>query len=211
MKEALIIFVRKPELGKVKTRIAASVGNEAALTIYKKLLQHTHQTTLPLSCDKFVFYADAIDDNDLWNDGYQKWLQADGVLGTGMKAAFTHLFEKGYNRICIIGSDCYELITTIIEQAFYLLSKHEIVLGPAKDGGYYLLGMRDSVKNIFTGIEWSTDKVLEQTLLHIQENKHSYLLLEELKDVDTIDDVPGEWKQRTTNSSSKINLDSASD
>jgi rSAM/selenodomain-associated transferase 1 len=195
MKEALIIFVRKPELGKVKTRMAASVGKEAALIIYKKLLQHTHQITSPLCCDKFVFYADAIGDNDLWNEGYQKLLQGEGDLGTKMKAAFTSLFEKGYSRICIIGSDCYEITTTVIEQAFYLLNKQEIVLGPARDGGYYLLGIKDAVRDIFDGIEWSTSKVLQQTISHIQKNLYSFSMLEELQDIDTIENVPIEWLQ----------------
>ncbi|MDB5208114.1 MAG: glycosyltransferase [Flavisolibacter sp.] len=195
MKDALIIFVRKPEFGKVKTRIAASVGDSAALTIYKKLLQHTHEVTRPLLLDKFVFYADAIDDNDLWNDGYFKLIQINGNLGARMKAAFTHLFDKGYNNICIIGSDCYELTIAIIEEAFDLLNGHDVVVGPAKDGGYYLLGMREGVKNVFEGIEWSTDKVLRQTLLQMHAQAYSYVQLEELKDIDTIDDVPEEWRQ----------------
>ena len=195
MKEALIIFVRKPVLGKVKTRIAASVGDEVAIAIYNKLLRHTHKITSPLSCKKFVFYADAIDDNDLWNDGYQKRLQADGDLGSKMKSAFAYLFNTGYSRICIVGSDCYELTTAIIEQAFYLLNKNEIVLGPAKDGGYYLLGMKDNMKDVFEGIEWSTSEVLQQTLSHIQKNLYTYSMLDELKDMDTINDVPDEWLQ----------------
>lgn len=195
MKEAQIIFVRQPQLGKVKTRIAAAVGNNAALAIYKKLLQHTYEITSPLSCAKFVFYADAINNNDLWNDGYQKLLQANGDLGMRMKAAFKYLFEKGYNRICIVGSDCYELTPAIITNAFYLLKTHDVVIGPAKDGGYYLLGMKDGVKEIFDGVEWSTESVLQQTLLNIQEYKHTFTLLQQLNDIDTIHDVPEEWKQ----------------
>jgi rSAM/selenodomain-associated transferase 1 len=195
MKEALFIFVRTPELGKVKTRIAASAGNDAALIIYKKLLQHTHQITELLQCDKFVFYAGSVDDNDLWGDGYHKLVQADGDLGSKMRAAFTHLVAKGYNRICIIGSDCYELATDTIKKAFDFLDTHDVVIGPAKDGGYYLLGMRDGVKDVFEEVAWSTNKVLLQTLLHLQAQALSYCLLEELNDIDTIDDVPQAWKQ----------------
>ncbi len=164
MKEALIIFVRKPDLGKVKTRIAAHAGNEAALSIYNKLLQHTFEITFPTDYDKYVFYADAIVEHDLWSNGYHKALQANTDLGNRMQIAFTHLFEKGYKRICIVGSDCYELSTEIIRGAFRSLDTHEIVIGPARDGGYYLLAMKDGVKTIFEGIDWSTEKVLAQTI-----------------------------------------------
>ncbi|MBD0367430.1 MAG: TIGR04282 family arsenosugar biosynthesis glycosyltransferase [Flavisolibacter sp.] len=193
MKEALIIFVRKPEKGKVKTRIAAAVGDDMALSIYKKLLQHTYSITHVLPCDKYVYYAGAIEENDLWQNGYYKDQQADTGLGLRMQIAFTQLFRKGYERICIIGSDCHELTTEIIKEAFELLTDNDIIIGPAHDGGYYLLAMKESVKSVFEGIEWSTEKVLIQTLVQIKKHHYSYSLLPELKDMDTIQDVPEEW------------------
>ena len=194
MKEALILFVRTPEKGKVKTRIAAIAGDDAALEIYQRLLQHTQQITAPLSCDKYVFYADRIETDDLWN-GYNKQLQPGTDLGNRMLAAFSCLFKKGYQRVCIIGSDCYDLSTTIIEQAFTELSKTDLVIGPANDGGYYLLGMKDGVKDIFQGIAWSTEKVLEQTIAQITASGFGYSLLPVLSDVDTAADVPEQWKE----------------
>lgn len=191
-KEALIIFVRKPELGKVKTRLAATIGAEAALLIYQKLLEHTHKVSAPLACDKYVFYVDEIEEQDLWRMGYHKHLQANTDLGGRMQAAFAFLFEKGYARICIIGSDCFELTAEIINDAFLLLQGNDVVIGPAKDGGYYLLGMKDGLKQVFEGVEWSTENVCKQTKAQIEQNGYSFTQLPLLTDVDTVDDVPGE-------------------
>ena len=194
MSDALILFVRKPEKGKVKTRIAATAGDDFALNIYNKLLQHTHHITNTLSCDKYVFYAGAIVETDMWRTGYNKLAQADTDLGNRMKKAFAQLFKKGYQRVCIIGSDCYELTKEIIELAFEKLHTHDAVIGPAHDGGYYLLGMKDELKDVFQDIEWSTEKVLEQTMAQLAFLNHSFVLLPMLHDVDTIDDVPTHWK-----------------
>lgn len=191
-KEALIIFVRKPELGKVKTRLAASIGVEAALAVYQQLLKHTQAISSSLQCDKYVFYVDEIEEEDIWHQGYLKLLQAQKDLGGRMKAAFTQLFEKGHQRICIIGSDCFDLTPSLITSSFSLLHQHDVVIGPAKDGGYYLLGMRGEIKDVFDGIEWSTEKVLVQTQEKIIQHGLSSALLPVLTDVDTIHDVPEE-------------------
>lgn len=190
MKPALIIFVRKPEAGKVKTRLAATVGADAALTIYKKLLDHTYNITAPLSADKYVFYADEMVDDDRWSIGYFKALQGQGNLGQRMETAFRFLFEKGYDRICIVGSDCFELTTAIVMEAFSLLADKDIVVGPAKDGGYYLLGMKENIKAVFDDIEWSTGNVFLQTEEKIRQQQLTYALLPPLNDVDTEKDVP---------------------
>jgi uncharacterized protein len=195
MQKALIIFVRHPELGKVKTRLAASIGDEAALEIYKKLLQHTFNISKAADADKHVFYSEKIIENDLWSgQTFFKSLQANTDLGNRMKIAFENLFQQGYKQICIIGSDCYELSAAIIEDAFQRLDEADLVVGPAKDGGYYLLAMKDGIKDVFQNIEWSTEKVLKQTLDSIQQKGYSYFLLPQLNDVDTIEDVPQEWK-----------------
>lgn len=196
MKEALIIFVRNPELGKVKTRIAAAIGNEPTLLIYKKLLAHTFAITTKVAADKFVFYADAIGEDDLWQHEDFKKLQQQGTdLGARMRAAFEYVFTKGYERVCIIGSDCYALTTEGINDALGFLKSYDLVLGPATDGGYYLLGMSGGIKNIFEGINWSTDKVLMQTIAAATKQNDTYTLLPPLPDVDTINDVPQQWKE----------------
>lgn len=188
---ALIIFVRKPELGKVKTRLAATVGNTRALHIYRQLLRHTFEVTKPVAADKFVYYADDIEADDLWSTGnYFKKLQVAADLGTKMKAAFTELFTEGYENVAIIGSDCFELTTPIIEQAFNALAKNDVVIGPATDGGYYLLGMKKMWSPVFADKQWSTGSVFKDTVADIKNAGCAYATLPLLTDVDEAYDLP---------------------
>ena len=187
-KKALIIFVRNPVLGKVKTRIAASIGDNKALAVYKHLLQNTKDMVSELDVIKHVFYADELNQNDLWN-GNEKHQQTGDGLGQRMKNAFKYLFEKGYTKILIIGSDCYELTSDILHSAFEKLDHSATVIGPASDGGYYLLGMRSPYLFLFDNIKWSTDIVFYQTLGIIRENNLSLSLLPQLTDVDEAKDI----------------------
>ncbi len=189
MKNALIIFVRNPELGKVKTRLAETIGNEKALCIYEELLQHTFEITLAVETSKYIFYVDKIQEEDLWNaHGFFKILQEDGNLGYKMETAFAFLFSEGYESVVIIGSDCFELTTEIIDQAFYVLQKKDIVIGPANDGGYYLLGMKKMFPFIFRNKDWSTELVFDQTIRELKHENIPYELLAMLTDVDTEED-----------------------
>jgi uncharacterized protein len=187
-KNALIIFVRNPVLGKVKTRLAATIGNEKALQVYIHLLQHTKSITQNLLVAKFVFFSDEINDNDIWK-GYEKRSQSGNDLGERMENAFEELFAAGYKNICIIGSDCYELTTEIIEEAFEKLNSIDVVIGAAKDGGYYLLGMNNATKKMFSNVEWSTAKVFTQTMQLITQQKLSCFVLTVLNDVDEEKDI----------------------
>lgn len=188
-KKALIIFIRNPELGKVKTRLAATVGNEKALEIYKELLAHTKVITATVNADKFVFYFNEISEDDSWSaPGFTKKLQPGGDLGDKMKAAFGFLFQEKYNKVVIIGSDCFELTRTIIDNAFAALNKHDVVIGPASDGGYYLLGMRHFFHFVFEQKHWSTEQVFKETMEDLDIHNISYAVLEELTDVDTEED-----------------------
>ena len=188
-KEALIIFVKNPELGKVKTRLAATVGDKKALEVYKKLLEHTCQVTKNISQDKWVFYSERIDNNDLWDDShYHKTVQSDGDLGQKMLNAFNHCFEQGYESVCIIGSDMMEINESTIKKAFISLKADDVVIGPAKDGGYYLLGMNKLHSSLFQNKQWSTESVLSDTLLNIEQLKLSCTKLETMNDIDTEND-----------------------
>jgi uncharacterized protein len=182
--KALIIFVRKPELGKVKTRLAATLGNEKALAVYLELLQHTHEISVTVNADKFVFYADAIEEHDMWN-GFTKKLQSSDDLGGKMKAAFAFLFDAGYRQVVIMGSDCFELSNEIIEKAFNTLEQNDVVIGPASDGGYYLLGMKKLFSFLFENKNWSTEHVFQQTVSDLQKENISFSELVMLTDVDT--------------------------
>ena len=186
MKQAVIIFVRNPQMGKVKTRLAATLGGEKALAIYKELLQHTKEITAPITADKYVFYFNEIAANDLWNDaGFFKRLQSNDELGRKMENAFGELFDKGYKKILIIGSDCLQLTTLIIEEAFILLNNNDAVIGPAKDGGYYLLGMKKLIGLVFENKQWSTDTVFDETIHDLKADNFSFACLPVLTDVDT--------------------------
>ncbi len=189
MKEALIIFVRNPVLGKVKTRLAKILGDEEALAVYRQLLQHTQSITRKLNCDPYVFYADFLNETDDWqNDVYRKSVQEGADLGDKMKHAFEMLFMKKYDKICIIGSDCMSLTTSLIEEAFSRLDGYDTVIGPSVDGGYYLLGIKQLFPQLFTKKEWSTDKVFSSTFSDIEQLGLTCYLLPSLPDIDTAAD-----------------------
>ncbi|MDN5203539.1 TIGR04282 family arsenosugar biosynthesis glycosyltransferase [Fulvivirgaceae bacterium BMA10] len=189
-KNALIIFVKNPELGKVKTRLAATIGKPKALEIYKLLLSRTKEITSSLDCDKIVFYTDFIDKDDLWdNHQYHKQLQNGHDLGDRMLNAFDHVFRAGYESACIIGSDCYELTSQTIQEAFDQLTQREVVVGPTMDGGYYLLGMNKLHRDFFVHKKWSTSTVYADTLTDIKTHKLMYSTLELLSDVDEEKDL----------------------
>lgn len=187
-KSALIIFARNPELGKCKTRLAKTIGDEAALNIYKHLLNHTATISANVKADKYVFYSETIKKDDLWNpDVFRKKPQYGYDLGSRMENAFSELFQLGYEKIIIIGSDALDLTTNNIDDAFQMLNTDDFVIGPAKDGGYYLLGMKTLYDSLFKDKDWGSSSVLKDTLDDIQNNNFS--LLEELNDIDTFDDV----------------------
>jgi len=190
LKQALIIFVRNPEMGKVKTRLAKTIGNEKALQVYLRLLAHTHNITKELSCEKFIFYADTIHIADLWETNrFKKRTQKGDDLGERMRNAFKRLFAEGYTHIQIIGSDCYELTPEIILAGFEKGEDHDIVIGPTVDGGYYLLGMKAPFKDLFTNKRWSTDSVFTDTMEDIRTSAFSSYTLPVLRDVDEEKDI----------------------
>lgn len=197
----LIIFIKNPELGKVKTRIAATAGDKQALAIYKQLLDVTKRNTQDLdSIQKHLFYSDAIDTTDDWPTGlYLKHLQANGDLGHKMKMAFKDLFSQNKLqnklKVLIIGSDCPEVSDTIISQSFELLNNFDVVLGPTYDGGYYLLGMNDFYPFLFDDIAWSTEDVFGQTIQIISDQNLTYTTMPKLHDMDTEEDWNGYQKR----------------
>lgn len=190
-KNALIIFVKNPVEGQVKTRLAKTIGNSAAVAVYKQLLQHTFSITENLAVTKFVFYGDFINDNDLWlNNIYQKQLQQGFDLGERMKNAFDAVLNSGYDKAIIIGSDCYELTQQILEEAFDELIISDAVIGPCNDGGYYLLGTKQLIPELFDNIQWSTDEVLPATKKVLQDLQLQFELLPTLNDVDDETSLP---------------------
>lgn len=196
MSKALIIFIKNPVLGKVKTRLAATVGDITAFEVYKKLLNHTQKITLLIDADKFLFYADFINREDRWPNGrFIKHLQKGNDLGERMCNAFENTFLNKYQKVIIIGSDCIDLSASVIEDAYKLLNKSDVVIGPAKDGGYYLLGMKELYQCLFKNVSWSTSLVLKQTLSICKSQHLNYSLLPTLTDIDVENDLSFEQKK----------------
>jgi rSAM/selenodomain-associated transferase 1 len=195
----VLVFVRAPEAGRVKTRLAGAIGDGAALRIYRRLAEHTLREAAALADEGVrlrVHYtpADAGDAVRAWLGAGPAYLaQADGDLGVRMEDAFARAFEEGAEQVVIVGSDLPELSASLLRRAFGVLDAHPAVVGPARDGGYYLLGLTRSVAGIFHGIAWSTPHVLAATLERFGAAGIHPPLLEELADVDEVEDLPPGW------------------
>ncbi|MFN5170467.1 MAG: TIGR04282 family arsenosugar biosynthesis glycosyltransferase [Cyclobacteriaceae bacterium] len=191
----LLIFYRNPALGKVKTRLAAGIGDEAALAVYYRLASHTREVANALALDCRVCYTDFIDREDAWpNSRFQKKLQQGADLGERMANSFREAFTDGYRHVVIIGTDCPGLTMHIVQTAFDRLAGCDLVVGPAADGGYYLLGMTQEYPQLFQGKTWGTSSVLRETLEQAAQLRLRVSQLAELNDVDVADDLPAHWR-----------------
>jgi len=187
-KNLLLVFTRNPELGKVKTRLAKTVGNATALKIYTFLLKRTRDIVVKVAADKAVYYSVKVRENDIWDASiFQKHQQVGEDLGIRMLHAFKNGFKTGYEKVMVIGSDLYDLTAETIENAFIALENNEVVIGPAEDGGYYLLGMNSLEEKVFKNKEWGTETVRKDTLEDLKDKK--VFLLGELNDVDVFEDI----------------------
>ena len=187
----LIIFYKNPVAGRVKTRLAATLGESRALDIYLKLAAHTRSVSEATPFDKIVFYSDAIDPADEWpGEKFMKALQQGNDLGERMSNAFREAFHREYRFACIIGTDCAGLTRDIIRNAFEALEESDAVIGPAQDGGYYLLGMKRLLPHVFENKQWSTPTVFDETVRDFRSMGLSYETLPVLRDVDREDDLP---------------------
>ncbi len=189
MRDAVLIFQKNARLGKVKTRLAAGIGDHAALKVYELLVSYTHRVLSQVDAQKVLFYSDYFEmDLSIYPKNYRFELQSGSGLGEKMSNAFQKLFNEGFDRLLIIGTDCAELTPELINEAFDKLEENEVVIGPAEDGGYYLLGMRRFIPGVFRGIPWSTDQVAALTKDYLSLNGYSYSQLSTLSDVDVIED-----------------------
>lgn len=189
--QALLILTRNPELGKCKTRLAATVGDAAALAIYTFLLGHTAAVTRKIPhTDKHVFYSERLGDGQIWDPAvFKGHVQQGPDLGARIQHAFEETFAAGYTRVVLIGSDLYELYPADLEAAFACLETHQAVVGPATDGGYYLLGLTRLVPALFRGKAWGTDTVLKDTLADLE--GIPTFLLPARNDIDRYEDIAG--------------------
>ena len=184
----IIVFVKNITLGKVKTRLAKTIGDNAAFDVYKYLFNITQCESLKAkNCDLHVYFSDAIIDSAWPNT--EKFIQSGKDLGERMMNAFEDEFTRGYKRIIGVGSDLPDLSAKIMESALKALESNDTVFGPSEDGGYYLIGMRQSTLCVFKDKPWSTSQLLEVTTKELEEKGYSTTQLLKLNDIDDIDDL----------------------
>lgn len=184
---AIIIFIKNPVAGQAKTRLAAEVGDAKAMEIYKSLLAYTRTVSLMVNADRYLYYSYDIMDDEWEEPAFIKKLQSGKDLGERMSMAFKEVLST-HEKVLIIGSDCPEINLMTISDAYRELDRHDHVIGPSKDGGYYLLGMKTYNPEVFTHIDWSTDAVCEQTIQKINQSNKTYGLIKTLSDVDYKED-----------------------
>ncbi len=199
-RKCLIIFTRYPEPGKTKTRLIPVLGAEGAATLQRQMTEQKLtqvrelQAAYPVSVE--VHFTGGNEQL------MQSWLgssliyqrQSEGDIGCRMASAFQASFEAGMNNVVLIGIDCPDLNAQLMAEAFQALHQHDLVLGPAVDGGYYLIGLRRLIPELFTGIRWSTAEVLPETLRIAHRLELAVAKLRLLSDVDRPEDL-SVWKQ----------------
>lgn len=192
-KPALLIMVKNPIAGKTKTRLAQDVGHKKALKMYRILMRYTRRQALGLGgADRYLLYSEFVDHDDKWPaESFIKEVQQGQGLGERMQHAFERAFARGHDRVIIIGSDCPGLTTELLIEAFAALQEHDVTIGPANDGGYYLLGLRSPQPSLLADMTWSTDTVYEETLARTRVQGLSVRPLVSLSDVDHLEDWVG--------------------
>ena len=190
----LLFFIRYPEKGRVKTRLAASIGDEGAVKLYKGFLLNILSN---LNKGTFLFYlcfypGDSLENLKKWlGEEYLYMAQYGGDLGERMENCFMEAFAMNFKRVVLVGSDIPELPLEVIEEAFHSLQKKDAVIGPSLDGGYYLIGFKDKTfsSKIFKGIPWSKERVFEETMKILEREGLTVHTLKPLRDIDTIEDL----------------------
>lgn len=209
MKRGLIVLAREPLPGKVKTRLAASIGDQAALELYESMLQDVLKGVRELSDVDVVVYWDCQEGAlPLLAEKYRcrSRRQIPGELGERMRGAFEEMFADGSDVCCIIGSDAPDLPLPYLQEAYRLLSvpPADVVLGPCSDGGYYLLGLRLVCPELFSEIHWGSAAVLDQSLSAAEDSGRSVFLLPLWRDIDTLEDLQAFQERNRLPESRKI-------
>jgi len=187
------IMIKYPEPGRVKTRLAGDIGPEQAALICRKITELVMKQTMPDAekYDRFVFYdpPERVRDFQSWFPNEKFIAQTGSDVGERMDKAIRHLLKNGAEKAVITGTDIPDLTSRIIIQAFEMLDRADVVVGPALDGGYYLIGMKSSMPELFCDITWSTKDVFSETIRTLKHSGKSYGVLPVLSDLDTIEDL----------------------
>lgn len=192
---ALIVFLKHPEAGAVKTRLIPLLGAEVAAGLYRALCEEVLLATVPRpgEYERLAFFSppEAAEAVRMWLPGVRLLPQSGGDLGARMSAAFARAFERGARRVVIVGTDSPAVSRGTVAEALDALDEADVVVGPAEDGGYYLLALRQPRPELFEGLAWSTPTVLEETLARAGELRVRQLA--GLRDIDTPGDLRAEW------------------
>lgn len=197
MRDLLLVFLKYPRPGGAKTRLVPALGEASAASLYRALADEEVRSTTPEAgeYERLFCFTPAADRDAFaaWFPGEQLWPQPEGDLGQRMAAAFAEGFRRGARRVAIIGTDVPWVSLATVVDALSALGSHDVALGPARDGGYYLLALREPRPALFEGIAWSTAEVLRATLVRAEGLGLSVCTLPPLTDLDTIDDLRAEW------------------
>jgi hypothetical protein len=187
----LIVFVKNLIPGMVKTRLAKDIGQDMAMEVYKELVSFTAEISDKVKdVDKAVYYSLYVEMWDFFNDEkYQKSIQQGNDLGQRMLNAFYDAFEEGYEKVVLIGSDTPDISKKLIVEAYAKLDDSDVVVGPAEDGGYYLIGMKDAHKELFEGMTYSHADVYQELIEAAEDMSLKVSTIQTLFDIDTVDDM----------------------
>jgi len=193
----LIVFVKAPRPGRVKTRLAKDIGEEEACDAYRELAETLFENLAEIANVELCFApANAAHELRPWlRKGWTLAPQAGGELGNRLHKAFLSAFEDGCEKVAIIGSDCPEVTAGDIREAWKRLKRRDLVLGPATDGGYWLIALKRPCAGLFQKIPWSTDRVLARTIAAGTDAGLKIDCLRPLTDIDTLD----EWREFVEN------------
>lgn len=202
--DRLIIFTRYPQPGRAKTRLIPALGAIGAADLHRQMAEHTltharHLQVRQSASVQVMFTGGTLEQLQDWlGDGIAYQEQPSGDLGDRLSQAFYAAFAQGDRSVVIIGTDCPDLTAELLQMAFRLLQSHDLVLGPAIDGGYYLVGLRQFIPELFAGIAWSTDAVLKQTMTIADALGLTIATLPTLADVDRPEDL-SVWEAAKSN------------
>jgi glycosyltransferase A (GT-A) superfamily protein (DUF2064 family) len=186
MEKALIIFVENSEHGVVKGKLTDEIGGEKGLQVHNHLLQKTRDITIDLHCNHFIFYSHFVHVSDIFDDGcYTKFVQEGNNTLEKLHNAFNKVFALGCEKICLIGSEAYELDQELIEQAFELLNTHDIILGPSGDSNYYLIGTKVEQKDFLYNKVTQGNEHTNSMLDIVKHSGTAYHLLPQINIIDT--------------------------
>jgi len=194
MQRRVLLFIRAPELGRVKTRLEKKMDAKTVLTLYKHFVEDTMESLTAGGHDIIVFFSPLHKE-----PAVRAWLgdtihfqpQTGRNLGEKMRNAFSTVFAMGLDQAVLMGSDSPDIDIGIIDEAYAFLENRDVVIGPAEDGGYYLIGFHKKAfdGDVFSGIDWGTEHVYQQTMQHIQDGGLSSHVLQTWQDIDVYEDL----------------------